>query len=198
MGDNPWFVTEAKGLQQAADAAGMNLTVQDVQLDANLAMNAVDQAIGTGVDGIVIVVPDQQIGPAVMKKAAEAKIPVVTIDDYIYDDAKKQAPFVGFFAPEIGKQVAGKAVELYKAADWTKDPNAKIGTVSIELPTLSVCMMRTDAANETWQKTLPGLPQGKHVQDGLRRHAEGCSRRLPRLHHGASRDHALDSLVVQR
>ena len=38
----------------------MNVSVQDVQLDANLAMNAVDQAIGTGVDGIVIVVPDQR------------------------------------------------------------------------------------------------------------------------------------------
>ena len=56
----------------------MNLTIQDVQLDPNLAMNAVDQAIGTGVNGIVIVVPDQTIGPAVLKKAAEAKIPVVT------------------------------------------------------------------------------------------------------------------------
>jgi L-arabinose transport system substrate-binding protein len=159
MGDNPWFVTEANGLKQAGAEKGMNVTVQDVQLDANLAMNAVDQAIGAGTNGIVIVVPDQKIGPAVLKKAAEAKIPVVTIDDYIYDDAGKQAPFVGFFAPDIGKQVAEKAVELYKAADWAKDPNAVVRAVSIELPTLSVCNMRTDAAKETWAKALPDFPK---------------------------------------
>jgi L-arabinose transport system substrate-binding protein len=133
----------------------MNLTVQDVQLDPNLAMNAVDQAIGSGANAIVIVVPDQKIGPAVLKKAAEAKIPVVTIDDYIYDDNQKQAPFVGFFAPDIGKQVAEKAVELYKGTDWAKDPKAVIRAVSIELPTLSVCEMRTKASTETWLKNLP-------------------------------------------
>jgi len=155
MGDNPWFVTEARGIQEVADAHGVELTVQDVKLDPALAMDAVDQAIGTGVDGIIIVVPDQKIGPAVLKKAAEANIPVVTIDDYIYDSEGKQAPFVGFFAPDIGRQVAEKAVELYKAAGWEKDPNAVIRAVSIELPTLSVCNMRTDAATETWLKALP-------------------------------------------
>jgi L-arabinose transport system substrate-binding protein len=163
MGDNPWFVTEANGLKKVAGEKGVNLTIQDVKLDATLAMDAVDQAIGTGVDGIITVVPDQKIGPAVLKKAAAAKIPVVSIDDYIYDDANKQAPFVGFFAPDIGKQVGDKAAELFKAADWQKDPKAVIRAVSIELPTLSVCQMRTDASTKTWLATFPNMKDNTDI-----------------------------------
>jgi L-arabinose transport system substrate-binding protein len=163
MGDNPWFVTEAAGLTQVAKEKGINLTIQDVKLDATLAMDAVDQAIGTGIDGIITVAPDQKIGPAVLKKAAAAKIPVVSIDDYIYDDANKQAPFVGFFAPEIGKQVSQKAAELYKAANWQTDSKAVIRAVSIELPTLSVCQMRTDAATKNWLETFPAMKDNTDI-----------------------------------
>ncbi len=159
MGDNPWFVGEAQGLKDFGKSVGMNVTVQDVQLDANLAMNAVDQAIGSGTSGIVIVAPDQKIGPAVLKKAAEAKIPVVTVDDYLWDDAKKQAPFVGIVASEIGRQVGEKAVELYQASGWDKDPKAVVRTVAIQLPTLSVCQDRTDNATKAWQKALPDFPK---------------------------------------
>ena len=35
MGDNPWFVTEAAGLKQVAKEKGVNLTIQDVKLDAD-------------------------------------------------------------------------------------------------------------------------------------------------------------------
>lgn len=163
MGDNPWFVSEANGIKQVAQDKGVNLTVQDVKLDATLAMDAVDQAIGTGVSGIITVVPDQKIGPAVLKKAAAAKIPVVSIDDYIYDDSNKQAPFVGFFAPEIGKEVGQKAAELYKAANWKKDPKAVVRAVSIELPTLSVCQMRTDAATKTWLETFSDMKDNTDI-----------------------------------
>ena len=47
-----------------------------------------------------IVVPDQQIGPAILAKAKEAKIPVIAVDDSIKDADGKEAPFVGFSAIE--------------------------------------------------------------------------------------------------
>jgi L-arabinose transport system substrate-binding protein len=64
---------------------------------------------------------------------------------------------VGFFAPDIGKHVAVKAVELYKAAGWDKDANAVVRAVSIELPTLSVCNMRTEASTKVWLESMPNF-----------------------------------------
>src|SRR6267143_1327272 len=49
-----------------AATLGVKLTVQDLQFDANLALTAVDTVIGTGTKGIIIVVPDQKIGPSVI------------------------------------------------------------------------------------------------------------------------------------
>src|SRR5262245_54978665 len=79
--DNPWFISETGGAQELADELGVELTIQDLQFDANLALTAMDTVISAGTDGIIMVVPEQQIGPAVMEKAAAANVPLVTVDD---------------------------------------------------------------------------------------------------------------------
>lgn len=157
--DNPWFVNETGGAQTLADQYGdLELTIQDLQFDANLALSAMDTVIGAGVDGIIIVVPEQQIGPAVMQKAADAGIPLMTVDDEIKDANGVFAPHVGFNTADMGKAVTSQASEFYTAEGWANNADANVRVVSIEDQTLSVCMQRTDSANATWKELYPDWP----------------------------------------
>jgi len=92
-GDNAWFVDEVAGAKAEAEKLGDKFTSEDLQADANRAITAVDTAIGAGAAGIVIVVPDQKIGPAVLKRAHDANIPMIAVDDGIKDAEGKDAPF---------------------------------------------------------------------------------------------------------
>jgi L-arabinose transport system substrate-binding protein len=153
--DNPWFVNETNGAQERADELGVDLTIQDLQFDANLALTAMDTVIADGTQGIIIVVPEQQIGPAVIEKAEAAGVPLVAVDDTIADAEGNPAPFVGFQASAVGAQVGEEAVRLLSEKGW--DP-AETRVASIEMQTLSVCMERTDAAIATFTAALPDFP----------------------------------------
>jgi L-arabinose transport system substrate-binding protein len=148
MGDNPWFVDEVAGAKAVADELGVEFFNQDLQFDSNLAMTAMDTYIGKGISGIIIVVPDTKIGPAVIEKAQAAGIPLIAVDDTILDANGKAAPFVGFDAASAGLKVGELIAEYYKAEGWDKLTGAKIKAVSVEDQDLEVCNLRTDGATK--------------------------------------------------
>jgi L-arabinose transport system substrate-binding protein len=153
--DNPWFVSETGGAEELAGKLNVDLTVQDLQFDANLALTAMDTVISAGTQGVIIVVPEQQIGPAVMEKAAAAGIPLIAVDDEIKDANGNPAPFVGFQASSVGEQVGNAAAALYKEKGWSP---ADTRIASTEVQTLSVCMDRTNAAIATFKAAVPDFP----------------------------------------
>ncbi len=144
-GDQEYFVDEAQGFRDAVEAAGGEVIVQDVQLDANAAINAVDTMISSGVAGIAIVVPDQKIGPAVIEKAAAAGIPLIALDDGIKNADGKDAPFAGFDGTDMGSKVGEEAARLWTESGWGSDG---VGVLAVEVETLSVCMDRTNASRQ--------------------------------------------------
>jgi len=144
-GNDLWFLDEVAGAKAEADKLGAKFTSQNVELDANLAITGVDNAIAGGADGIVIVVPEQQIGPAVIKKARDAGIPMIAVDDGIVDDAGNPAPFVGFSSVEAGKQVGNAIADMYDASGWPA-PGPETAIITAEAQTVSVCMDRTENA----------------------------------------------------
>jgi len=148
MGDNPWFVEEVAGAKAMADKLGIEFSNQDVQFDSNLAMTAIDTYVGKGISGIIIVVPDTKIGPAVIEKAQKAKIPIIAVDDTILDSAGKTAPFVGFDAASAGLKVGELIGDFYKTEGWDKVDAVKIKAVSVEDQDLEVCNLRTDGATK--------------------------------------------------
>lgn len=158
-GDQEYFVDEAQGFREVIEGAGGEVVVQDVQLDANAALNAIDTMIGTGVAGIAIVVPDQQIGPAVLEKAAAAGVPLIALDDVIADAEGNPAPFAGFDGTDMGTKVGEEAARLWQASGWGSDG---VGVLSVEVEALSVCMDRTNAARK--QMTDAGFPAENIVQ----------------------------------
>lgn len=155
QGDQQYFVDEANGAKEAAKAAGAEVTVVNVGDDANKAINEVDSAISLGVDGIIIVVPDAKVGPAVMKAAADAKIPLLASDDAIADGGGKAAPFVGFDGTSMGEKVGEKAAELFKAAGWSADDTKIIRVSKEDLPT---CEQRNEGALAKFKEITGASP----------------------------------------
>src|SRR3954452_9428356 len=80
MGDHPWFVSEVAGAKEKAQDLGANLSVQDVQFDANLAITTFDTYVADGVKGIAVVVPDKALGPVVAQKAKDAGIALIAVE----------------------------------------------------------------------------------------------------------------------
>lgn len=144
QGDQQYFVDQANGAKQAAAALGdVNVTVVNLGTDSNKAISEVDSAIARNVSGIIIVVPDQAIGPQVIDKAKVANIPLMASDDVITDAAGVAAPFTGFNGTAMGTEVGKEAAKLYQAAGWKA---AETTILSVYKQDLSVCKQRVDGA----------------------------------------------------
>ena len=142
-GTQQYFIDQAAGFTKAAEELGYKAQIINVELDANLAISAVSDAIAAGAKAIAITAPDQAIGPAVVKAAADAGIPMIATDDPLKDGAGADVPFAGFDGVAMGTKVGDKAGELLAASGWLSEPN--LGILLVTVPTLSVCNDRTNA-----------------------------------------------------
>jgi L-arabinose transport system substrate-binding protein len=164
QGDQQYFVDEATGAQQAAEALGdVEIKVVNLGTDANKAINELDSVIAQKVNGIIIVVPDQQIGPQVIDKATQAGIPLMAADDVIADAAGKEAPFTGFDGTAMGEEVGKAAAELYLEAGWNA---ADVKILSGYKQDLSVCGQRVDGAKSAFTAALDGAAAPEVIDIG--------------------------------
>lgn len=147
-GTQQYFIDQSDGFIEGAEALGFEARTFNVELDANLAINTVNDAIAQGAAGIAITVPDQAIGPAVARAAAEAGIPLVATDDSIQDADGNSVPFVGFDGTDMGNKVGEAAARLLVESGWQEDSAITLGVLSTEVQTLSVCNDRTNASRE--------------------------------------------------
>lgn len=147
-GTQEYFLDQAAGFKERAEELGFDAETFDVELNANLAINTLNDAIAQGAVGIAITVPDQAIGPSVAQAAAQAGIPLVATDDAISDDAGQAVPFVGFNGTDMGTSVGTAAAELLNENGWLEDDSINLGLLSVEVETLSVCNDRTDASKD--------------------------------------------------
>ena len=164
QGDQQYFVDEATGAQQAAEAAGdVTVRVVDLGTDANDAITQVDSAIAQQVDGIIIVVPDQQIGPQVIQAATDAGIPIMAADDVIKDASGAEAAFTGFDGTAMGTAVGQEAARLYLEAGWTA---ADTRILSAYKQDLTVCQDRVNGAAAGFSGALSGGESPEVVEVG--------------------------------
>lgn len=145
-GTQQYFIDQAAGFQAAAEARGFESRVINVELDSNLAINAVADAIAGGAAGIAITAPDQALGPALAAAAAEAGIPMIATDDPLVDESGAPVPFAGFDGTAMGTKVGERAGALLAESGWLDSQS--YGILSIEVQTLTVCEDRTNAAKE--------------------------------------------------
>jgi L-arabinose transport system substrate-binding protein len=183
QGDQQYFVDEANGAKAAAGkSGGASVSVINVNLDSNAAINAMNTAIAQKVDGIAIVVPDQKIGPQVIDMAKQAKIPLIASDDPIKSGQGQDAPFVGFDSLQMGQKVGQKAGELYKKAGWSPSDTALL---SVYKQDLSDCQLR-DQGEEQAFKAAAGasVPVIKLGTDNSNTDAQSRTSAIVAAHHG--------------
>ena len=157
QGDQQYFVDEANGARDAAKQLGdVKVDVVNVSMDSNAAISAMNVMIGQKVNGIAIVVPDQQIGPQVIDMAAQAKIPLVAADDPIKSGDGKPAAFVGFDGYDMGSKVGEEAGKLFKESGWNLDDVRVIAAYEQQL---SVCQDREAGEEAAFQKVVGSLPK---------------------------------------
>src|SRR5512133_1415419 len=142
--DQQYFIDLQNSFVDTATGLGANAKKFDAKLDPNLGVSLVNDAISAGAKGIAITVPDQTIGPAIAKAAKDAGVVLIATDDGIKDEAGNPVPFVGFDGKDMGKKVGEAASKLLTDGGWLKDTAKKVGVLSVEVQTLSVCNDRTD------------------------------------------------------
>jgi L-arabinose transport system substrate-binding protein len=142
--DQQYFIDLQNSFSEAATSFGADSKKFDAKLDPSLGVSLVNDAISAGAKGIAITVPDQTIGPAIAKAAKDAGVVLIATDDGIKDADGNPVPFVGFDGKDMGKKVGEAASKLLTDSGWMKDTTKKIGVLSVEVQTLSVCNDRTD------------------------------------------------------
>src|SRR5256712_2497619 len=142
--DQQYFIDQQQAFKAEIEKKGGQVKLYNAKLDANTGISEVNDAISAGAKGIAITVPDQTIGPAVSKAAADAKVALVATDDAIKDSSGNPVPFVGFSGTDMGNKVGDEAAKLLTAAGWLTS-GKKVGVLSVEVQTLSVCNDRTTA-----------------------------------------------------
>ena len=157
--DQQYFIDLQNSFVAAAGELGADAKKFDAKLDPNLGVSLVNDAISAGAKGIAITVPDQTIGPAIAKVAKDAGVVLIATDDGIMDEAGNPVPFVGFDGKDMGKKVGEAAAKLLTDSGWLKDSAKKVGVLSVEVQTLSVCNDRTD--NEKAAIIAAGVPEAQ-------------------------------------
>ncbi len=157
--DQQYFIDLQNSFVEKAGELGAEAKKFDAKLDPNLGVSLVNDAISAGAKGIAITVPDQTIGPAIAKAAKDAGVVLIATDDSIVDEAGAPVPFVGFDGKDMGKKVGEAAAKLLTDSGWLTDSAKKVGVLSVEVQTLSVCNDRTD--NEKAAILAAGVPEGQ-------------------------------------
>jgi L-arabinose transport system substrate-binding protein len=146
--DQVYFIDLQRGFTEKIEELGGQALTFDAKLDPSLGVSLVNDAISAGAVGIATTVPDQTIGPAVVDVTSQAGVALVATDDNITDAEGNAVPFVGFDGVEMGTQMGNSAAELLTTAGWLEDPALKVGVLSTEVQTLSVCEDRTNTAKQ--------------------------------------------------
>jgi L-arabinose transport system substrate-binding protein len=149
--DQQYFIAQQQAFKAEIEKNGGRARLYNAKLDGNLAVSQVNDAISAGAKGIAITVPDQKIGSSIATTASQAKVALVITDDTVKDSSGKQLPFVGFSGTDMGTKVGQEAGQLLTQSGWLSDSSKKVGVLSVEVQTLSVCNDRTNAEKQQVQ-----------------------------------------------
>jgi L-arabinose transport system substrate-binding protein len=155
--EQAWFINE----QEAATAAGEELGFDVVRLsgeDGQEVLTAIDNLYAQGADGFVICPPDVRLGPAIMNRANQYDMKVVTVDDQFVNSSGEPmegVPHLGMSGYKIGQQVGDAISAEIEARGWDPEEVAALRITNNELPT---AVERTDGATAALLDA--GFPEG--------------------------------------
>src|SRR5262245_15230284 len=119
--EEPWFQLEWKFADQAAKDLGFNL-VKIGATDGEKALAAIDNLAAGGAQGFVICTPDTKLGPAIAKKAKDAGLKLISVDDqFVSRDGQpmKEVHYLGISARKIGESVGQVLAAEFNKRRWS-------------------------------------------------------------------------------
>ena len=145
--EEPWFQTEWKFAQQAADENGFEL-IKIGATDGEKVLAAIDNLAAQGAQGFVICTPDVRLGPAISAKADQAGMKFMTVDDqFVGPDGKFMANVhhLGMSPHDIGHQAGELEMAEMKKRGWSPADTAACVSSFEELDT---ARQRTDGGQQ--------------------------------------------------
>ncbi|GEN26678.1 L-arabinose-binding periplasmic protein [Halovibrio variabilis] len=135
--EQAWFINE----QRAATEVGEELGFDVVRLggeDGQQVLSAIDNLYAQGADGFVICPPDVRLGPAIMNRANQYDMKVITVDDRFVNSSGEPmegVPHLGMSGYKIGQQVGEAIAAEMEARGWNPEEVAALRITNDELPT---------------------------------------------------------------
>jgi ABC-type sugar transport system substrate-binding protein len=109
--EEPWFQYEWTWAQKCADKYGFQL-IKLGTTDGEKVLSAIDNLGAQGAQGFVICTPDVKLGPAIVAKANQNNLKVISVDDrFVGPDGKflEDVPHYGVDARTVG-HISGQAL----------------------------------------------------------------------------------------
>jgi L-arabinose transport system substrate-binding protein len=156
--EEPWFQTEWKFAQKAADENGFAL-IKIAVPDGGKVLSAIDNLGALGAQGFVICTPDPRLGPAIVAKAGVYGMKFMTVDDQFIGPNGKimdQVHHLGMSPHDIGAQAGQIELDEMKHRGWAMDDTAVMVSSFVQLDT---ARQRTDGAQEAL--LAGGVPKEK-------------------------------------
>lgn len=145
--EQAWFINE----QRAATERGEELGFRVIRLggrDGQEVLSAIDNLYSQGAQGFVICPPDVRLGPAVMNRAEQYGMKVITVDDQFVNsggEPMEGVPHLGMSGTQIGLQVGEAIAAEMEARGWDPEEVGALRITNNELPT---AVERTDGATQ--------------------------------------------------
>ena len=143
--EEPWFQFEWKGAEAAGAKNGFEVIKLGVT-DGEKVMAAIDNLATVGAKGFVICTPDVRLGPAIVNKAKQNGLKLITVDDQLVGAGGKfmsEVHYLGMSATKIGESVGTALAAEMKRRGWAVN---ETGVCVITFEELDTARARTDGA----------------------------------------------------
>lgn len=121
--EEPWFQMEWKFAAMAGQEHGFDV-IQLGAVDGERVLAAIDSLAAQGAQGFVICTPDVRLGPAIVARARQHGLRLMSVDDrFLGPDGgpMEDVPHLGISAFEIGREVGRLLIEEMNSRGWNID-----------------------------------------------------------------------------
>lgn len=155
--EEPWFQLEWKFAQEAADKDGFDL-IKVAATEGDQVLSKIENVAAQGAKGLIICTPDVRLGPAIVARAEQRGMKLMSVDDQLMggDGKPLEVHHLGISARKIGNNVGDALDAEMKKRGWTAADTALLLVTRDELDTA-----RERTEGEVEALTKKGFPAAK-------------------------------------
>lgn len=162
--EEPWFQLEWRFAGEASKKYGFELiTIAATEGDQVLAK--IENVASQGAQGLILCTPDVKLGPAIVARAKQRNIKLITVDDQLVgaDGRFLDVPHVGISARKIGNSVGDALLSEMKQRGWSPNDTS---LMVITYDQLDTARERTEGAIEA--AIRGGFPKDKVIRQPMK------------------------------